>query len=79
MTTELPAPNLREAVPMRDGIRLDTYVWLPEGGGPAPTILIRTPYNRLVTKVNDPPLLRCLAAGYAIVVQQLRGVGASEG
>ena len=29
--------------------------------------------------MNDPPLLRCLAAGYAVVVQQLRGVGASEG
>ncbi len=33
-------------VPMRDGIRLNTFVFLPDGGGPRyPVILQRTPYG----------------------------------
>jgi predicted acyl esterase len=33
-------------VPMRDGIRLNTFVFLPEHGGPRyPVILHRTPYG----------------------------------
>ena len=33
-------------VPMRDGIKLSTDVYLPaEGEGPFPTIFWRTPYN----------------------------------
>lgn len=45
----LPAPDLRVDVPMRDGVTLDTCVWLPAGGGPVPAILIRTPYSRAVS------------------------------
>ena len=31
-------------VPMRDGVRLNTFVFLPQGGGPRfPVILHRTP------------------------------------
>jgi len=33
-------------VPMRDGVKLATDVYLPEGDGPWPTALIRTPYNK---------------------------------
>ncbi|MBV8087979.1 MAG: hypothetical protein JO139_00105, partial [Alphaproteobacteria bacterium] len=33
-------------VPMRDGVRLNTFVFLPESGGPRwPVILHRTPYG----------------------------------
>lgn len=33
-------------VPMRDGVRLNTFVFLPEGGGPRyPVIVQRTPYG----------------------------------
>ena len=33
-------------VPMRDGIQLNTFVFLPENGGPRyPVILHRTPYG----------------------------------
>lgn len=76
---ELPSPDLRYRVAMRDGARLDTCVWRPTGEAPAPAILIRTPYSRSVTRVNEAPLLRYLDAGYAVVMQQIRGVGASEG
>ncbi len=79
MPDRLPPPDIRAAVEMRDGMMLDTYVWLPKGEGPAPAILIRTPYSVAVTQVNDPPMLRCIAAGYALVMQQIRGVGASQG
>ena len=33
-------------VPMRDGIRLATDVYLPDGAGPFPVIMERTPYGR---------------------------------
>jgi predicted acyl esterase len=33
-------------VAMRDGVRLNTFVFLPQGGGPRfPVILHRTPYG----------------------------------
>ena len=33
-------------VPMRDGVRLNTFVFLPQSGGPRfPVILHRTPYG----------------------------------
>jgi putative CocE/NonD family hydrolase len=64
---------------MRDGVTLDTCVWLPAADTPAPAIFLRTPYARSVTAVNEPPLLRYLQAGYAVVMQQIRGVGRSGG
>lgn len=75
----LPAPDLRVDVPMRDGVTLDTCIWLPAGRTPAPAILIRTPYSRAVSAVNEPPMLRYLEAGFAVVIQQIRGIGRSGG
>src|SRR5689334_24632504 len=31
---------------MRDGVRLATSIYLPEGKGPFPVVLIRTPYGK---------------------------------
>lgn len=62
-------------VPMRDGVRLATYVFLPEGEGPFPAVLARTPYNR-----DDLAILQILIfAGYAVVIQDVRGRFDSEG
>ncbi len=37
---------LQEMVPMRDGVHLNTFVYLPESGGPTyPVIVHRTPYG----------------------------------
>ncbi len=63
-------------VPMRDGINLATNVYLPDGQGPWPVVLTRTPYNkngadRSAATYND--------AGYALVSQDVRGRYASEG
>ena len=33
-------------IPMRDGIRLQTVVHLPEGEGPFPSLLVRCTYGR---------------------------------
>jgi hypothetical protein len=63
-------------VPMRDGVFLATDVYLPEGPGPFPTILIRTPYSKeAIGNLGTDGARR----GYAIVSQDTRGRFASEG
>ncbi|WP_432931300.1 CocE/NonD family hydrolase [Microbispora sp. CA-135349] len=66
--------------PMRDGVRLAATVWLPEPGGRYPVLLARTPYGRAP---YGPGLrldvTRLLSAGYAVLVQDVRGTGESEG
>jgi predicted acyl esterase len=61
-------------VPMSDGIKLATDVYLPPGEGPFPVILARTPYNK---KMKRTP--RTARQGYAFVIQDMRGRFASEG
>ena len=64
-------------VPMRDGVRLATTVYLPEGQGPWPAVLTRTPYNR---RTRGPQAgQRYTDGGYAYVVQDQRGRFDSEG
>ena len=61
-------------VPMSDGVRLATDVWLPDGPGPFPTILVRTPYHR----AGGGPR-HYVQQDYAVVVQDCRGKYDSEG
>lgn len=64
------------ALPMRDGVRLATDVYLPEGKPPFPVILIRTPYDKQALKsIGEDGARR----GYAMVIQDTRGRFASEG
>lgn len=75
----MPQPDLRSRVAMRDGARLDTHVWLPSPDArPAPAILMRTPYGEFLGW-KRLGLLRYVEDGYAVVLQLVRGVGASEG
>jgi uncharacterized protein len=72
-------------LPMRDGVRLATDVYLPRSRPqPVPALLTRTPYS----KKQEPPVGRTgiaefgrhfARAGYAVVVQDVRGRYASEG
>ncbi|MCQ6272763.1 CocE/NonD family hydrolase [Pseudarthrobacter sp. R1] len=67
-------------VPMRDGVILQADVYRPEGDGPWPVIVARTPYD----KGEVPELLFLdpwLAArrGFIAVVQDVRGRFKSEG
>lgn len=62
-------------VAMRDGVKLETHIYLPEGKGPWPTIVVRDPYSY-------SKYLTCrlyVRYGYACVHQDVRGRFGSEG
>jgi len=63
-------------VPMRDGVALSTDVFMPAAGGPFPTVLARTPYNRAAHVPRGEELAR---RGCAFVSQDCRGRFGSEG
>jgi predicted acyl esterase len=73
---EAPPAFVRETamVAMRDGVRLATEIWRPNGTGPWPVALVRTPYGR-----TSRPGERFTREGIALVVQDARGRFASEG
>ena len=63
-------------VPMRDGVQLAADIYLPDGAGPFPVLLSRTPYNKIrgasrAAKFNQ--------YGYAVVLVDSRGIHASQG
>ena len=65
------------AVPMRDGVRLATDVYLPAGcPGPVPAVLVRTPYGK---EDGREAYYRYVQRGYAVVIQDVRGRNKSEG
>ncbi len=64
----------RAWIPMRDGTRLLADVTRPEGDGPWPAILIRTPYGRHLESARS-----YAQRGYVQVVQATRGRDGSEG
>ena len=69
-------------VPMRDGVKLATNIFLPSAGGAVvagkfPVVLDRTPYNK---DQGGPVLAKALVPhGYAVVYQDVRGRYQSEG
>lgn len=64
-------------VPMRDGIKLSTDVYLPKNAGqPVPAVLVRTPYGK---EDGCEIYYRYVQRGYAVVIQDVRGRNASEG
>lgn len=68
-----PEPGV-QWIAMTDGTRLAADVHLPEGGGPWPVILARSTYGR---KAISPA--EFTERGYALVIQDVRGMGESEG
>jgi putative CocE/NonD family hydrolase len=94
-TTTRPAPvqwtRRSLHIPMRDGVRIAVDVYLPGGPSPAaplPTILHQTRYRRGLQLKDStreanagPPfgLMSFLQAGYAVVITDVRGTGASFG
>ena len=80
-----------EYVTTSDGVRLATDIRLPDGAGPFPVILQRTPYGRHLpggreNTAADPRILPpdelaaiFMARGYAMVVQDTRGRFGSDG
>jgi putative CocE/NonD family hydrolase len=81
-----------EMVPMRDGVRLFSVIMIPksaDGAAPAPMVLDRTPYaaakaSRLAPSPRAEMVLYAIhgelvAAGYIVVLQDVRGKHKSEG
>ena len=78
-----------EMIPMRDGVKLKTFILIPKGAKNAPMLLTRTPYNagNRVLRFNSPHMIAAVpqmndtavAAGYIIVFQDVRGKYGSEG
>lgn len=64
-------------IPMSDGIRLSADLYLPKGKTAVPVVLVRTPYGK---RQLGPYLAEPLAKkGYAVVMQDVRGMGGSGG
>ncbi len=91
-TTVANAGPVEVKVPMADGVRLSTIVLLPEGQGPFPAIVVRTPYGlptpppgavELSEDAGPEEVIATwapvLKRGYAVVQQNTRGRGSSEG
>jgi len=82
-----PVPGaVEEVTAMRDGVKLAANVFKPEGRGPWPVIVSRTPYLKdgAPDRPTAPTELAAQAkrytdAGYVFVVQDTRGKGRSEG
>lgn len=67
-------------IPLRDAVVTTADVWRAAEGPPGPAILVRTPYGRETPFHLSPIDPRAAAArGYALVVQDVRGRGGSQG
>ncbi len=61
---------------MRDGVVLKADIYRPDGAGPFPVLLTRTPYNK---KTVREMAYRFAKAGYIVAAQDIRGRYESEG
>ena len=65
-------------VPMRDGVKLSTDIYLPAAKEAYPVILARTPYDNIAPRMVEAAQFFS-ARGYAVVLQDARGRFDSEG
>jgi putative CocE/NonD family hydrolase len=79
--TENEVVHVRElTTKMVDGVRLVADAWHPKQSGPWPVLLQRLPYGRASASTPVLPHPEWFARhGYAVVVQDVRGCGDSEG
>ena len=65
-------------VPMKDGTKLATDIYIPKTDKPVPALVVRTPYNKELS--SNPEYGKYYASrGYAVAIQDVRGRFASEG
>lgn len=64
-------------MPLRDGVRLATDIYLPDNHGKYPVIVIRSPYKGTSSRSEDA--ISFCKQGLGMVIQDCRGTGNSEG
>jgi len=74
MTTDRIITEIDVPMPMRDGVILRADIARPDGAGPFPALLNRTPYKK-----STDDLAAFVRAGYAVIKQDIRGRYASDG
>jgi predicted acyl esterase len=73
-----PVTEAHVMVPMRDGTKLSTYIFRPQGDGPWP-VLYEQRYADLRAAASRKAHARLAAAGYVVAAQNFRGAQLSEG
>jgi len=70
-----------QRTPMRDGVELSADIFLPRAEGRYPTLLMRNPYTKSSRRAGIPYefLTYFAERGYALVAQDVRGRGDSDG
>jgi len=68
----------QEMIPVRDGKRLSTYLYVPSGNGPWP-VLYEQRYAFLRGETTRRRYAKLASAGYVVAAQNFRGAHQSEG
>ena len=71
-----PPEKKTEKIAMRDGTLLATDLYLPQGDGPFPVVLTRTPYGRVKRGKDAGSFVN---NGYVFIIQDMRGRFDSQG
>ncbi len=65
-------------IPMRDGVKLSTYLYFPKGKGPWP-VIYEERYADITAAATRQSFARIAQRGYVVAVQNFRGTHLSEG
>ncbi len=69
-----------KSLTLKDGVKLVSRIWAPKDKGSWPALLMRQPYGREIASTITYSHPRWWASkGYIVVIQDVRGQGASEG
>ena len=69
-----------QMLPMRDGVRLATDIYLPRRSDPPyPVVFVQTPYNKHNIHGGQQAVRYFVKYGYAVAIQDIRGRYESEG
>nr|WP_286194757.1 CocE/NonD family hydrolase [Synechococcus sp. CCY 0621] len=72
--------TLDATLQLADGVRLTSRLWHPDGEGPWPVLVMRQPYGRAIASTVTYAHPSWYAGhGFLVVVQDVRGRGASDG
>src|SRR5688500_14277216 len=73
-----PVTEQHVMVPMRDGTKLSTYIYLPPGKGPWP-VLYEQRYSDIRVASSRRNYAAIASRGYVVAAQNFRGAQQSEG